>query len=129
MRQAARQRSTVVKVRTGAASVRAFDVLGDPVRRRILELLAKGELAAGTIVQAIQREFGISQAAVSQHLGILRQGGFAKVRTDGPRRIYSVDSRPLREVDYWLDQFREFWGQRLSDLTTEITRGKRERRG
>ena len=106
----------------------AFDVLGDPVRRRILEVLATGEQAAGTIVEVIQREFGISQAAVSQHLKVLRESGFARVRTDGPRRVYSVDSTPLQQVDSWLDQFRGFWGQRLKALTSEIARGKRERR-
>jgi DNA-binding transcriptional ArsR family regulator len=108
--------------------VHAFDVLGDPVRRRILEVLATGERTAGTIVKAIQREFGISQAAVSQHLSVLRQSGFANVRTDGPRRIYSVDSKSLQEVDSWLDQFRGFWDKRLTALTAEIARGKRERR-
>jgi DNA-binding transcriptional ArsR family regulator len=108
--------------------VHAFDVLGDPVRRRILEVLATGEQAAGTIVEVIQREFGISQAAVSQHLKVLRESGFARVRTDGPRRVYSVDSTPLQQVDSWLDQFRGFWGQRLKALTSEIARGKRERR-
>ena len=68
----------------------AFDVLGAPVRRRVLELLADGEHSSGAIVDAIQAEFGISQAAVSQHLRILRECGFASVRIDGPRRMYSV---------------------------------------
>jgi len=106
----------------------AFDVLGDPVRRRILELLARGEQTAGAIVEVIQREFEISQAAVSQHLSVLRHSGFVRVRTDGARRIYSVDSRPLQQVDSWLDQFRGFWEGRLNALTAEIARGKRERR-
>ena len=128
MRRAARPPSTTVKAKAGRVAVHAFDVLGDPVRRRILEVLATGEHTAGTIVEVIQREFSISQAAVSQHLSVLRQGGFARVRTDGPRRIYSVDSRPLQEVDSWLDQFRGFWGQRLNALSGEIARGKRERR-
>jgi DNA-binding transcriptional ArsR family regulator len=109
-------------------SARAFDVLGDPVRRRILEFLATGEQSAGAIVQPIQREFGISQAAVSQHLTVLRRGGFASVRVSGPRRIYSVVSAPFQEVDSWLDQFRGFWEPRLHALTAEIARGKRERR-
>ena len=115
--------------KSGVVSVRAFDVLGDPVRRRVLELLAKGERSAGVIVDAIQREFGISQAGVSQHLKVLRQGGFVRVRIEGPRRVYSVDSTPLQAVDSWLDQFRGFWDQRLHALTAEIARGKRERRG
>jgi DNA-binding transcriptional ArsR family regulator len=107
----------------------AFDVLGDPVRRRILELLATGEQGAGAVVDVIQREFGISQAAVSQHLKVLRESGFARVQVDGPRRVYSVDPTSLQQVDSWLDQFRGFWKQRLTALTTEIARGKRERRG
>ena len=105
----------------------AFDVLGDPVRRRILELLATGERSAGGVVEAIQREFSISQAAVSQHLKVLRETGFARVRIDGPRRVYSVDGAPLRQVDAWLGQFRGFWEHRLKALTAEIVRGKRER--
>jgi DNA-binding transcriptional ArsR family regulator len=109
--------------------VHAFNVLGDPVRRRILEFLATGEHAAGTIVEVIQGEFDISQAAVSQHLRVLRESGFASVHSDGPRRVYSVDSTPLREVDTWLDQFRRFWEKRLNALTAEIARGKRKRRG
>ena len=106
----------------------AFDVLGDPVRRRILELLATGEHVAGSIVEVIQKEFGISQAAVSQHLKVLRESGFARVRADGPRRVYSVESAPLQEVDSWLNHFRGSWGQRLYALTAEIARGKRGRR-
>jgi DNA-binding transcriptional ArsR family regulator len=106
----------------------AFDVLGDPVRRRILELLAHGERSAGSITDEIQKEFGITQAGVSQHLRALRESGFVRVRVDGPRRIYSVDSDPLQEVDAWIDQFRGFWKQRLNALTGEIARGKSKRR-
>jgi DNA-binding transcriptional ArsR family regulator len=108
--------------------VHAFDVLGDPVRRRILELLAEGEQTSGAVVTVIQREFGISQPAVSQHLRVLRENGFATVRAEGTRRLYSVDAAPLREVDQWLDRFRGFWNQRLDALATELARGKRERR-
>jgi DNA-binding transcriptional ArsR family regulator len=106
----------------------AFDILGDPVRRRILELLATGEHSSGDIVLVVQREFGITQSAVSQQLRVLRENGFALVRIDGPRRIYSVDPSPLRDVDDWLDKFRMFWGPRLDALATEIARGKRKRR-
>src|SRR3954451_23490867 len=74
--------------------VHAFDVLGDPVRRRILELLADGEHAAGAVGAVVQAEFGISQPAVSQHLRVLREHGFATVRADGPRRLYAVDPAP-----------------------------------
>ena len=106
----------------------AFDVLGDPVRRRILELLTEGELSSGALTAVVQAEFGISQPAVSQHLKVLRESGFASVRPDGVRRLYAVDSAPLQEVDVWLDQFRRFWEQRLDSLATELARGKRQRR-
>ena len=106
----------------------AFEVLGDPVRRRILELLADSELTSGAITTVIRDEFGISQPAVSQHLRVLRDSGFATVRAEGTRRLYAVDSEPLQEVDVWLEQFRRFWTQRLDALATEIARGKRERR-
>jgi DNA-binding transcriptional ArsR family regulator len=106
----------------------AFDVLGDPVRRRILELLADGEATSGAIVEVIQKEFGITQAAVSQHLKVLRDSGFAVARADGPRRIYTVETAPLREVDAWLDRFRRFWSHHLDALATEVARGKRKRK-
>lgn len=106
----------------------AFDVIGDPVRRRILELLAESEHRSGDIVEVIQNEFGITQAAVSQHLRVLRDSGFASVRVDGQRRIYSVDVQPLQAVDAWLDRFRSFWEPKLSALETEIARGKKKRR-
>jgi DNA-binding transcriptional ArsR family regulator len=108
--------------------VHAFHVLGDPVRRRILERLATGEQTSGAVVDVIQREFGISQPAVSQHLRVLRESGLATVRADGTRRLYAVDPTGMREADAWLDQFRGFWAQRLDALGTEIARGKRERR-
>ncbi|GII32844.1 ArsR/SmtB family transcription factor [Planotetraspora mira] len=106
----------------------AFDVLGDPVRRRILELLADGERSAGEIGTIVQGEFGISQPGVSQHLRVLRESGFATVRAAGTRRLYAVDPAPLREVDIWLEHFRRFWTQRLDALGTEVARGRRARR-
>jgi DNA-binding transcriptional ArsR family regulator len=105
----------------------AFDILGDPVRRRILELLAGGAHASGDVVAVIRREFGITQPAVSQHLKVLRESGFASVRAAGARRIYSIDAAPLREVDAWLERFRAFWEHRLEALATEIARGKKQR--
>ncbi len=105
----------------------AFDILGDPVRRRIIELLASGEHASGAIVKVIGREFGISQPAVSQHLRVLRESGFARVRREGTRRIYAVEAGPLREVDEWVQHFRNFWEPKFMALGTEIARGKRRR--
>jgi DNA-binding transcriptional ArsR family regulator len=106
----------------------AFEVLADPVRRRILELLGSGEMASGEVVEAIGAEFGITQAAVSQHLKVLRESDFAKVRADAQRRLYSVDAAGLQAVDAWIGRFRNFWEPKLDALATEIARGKRERR-
>lgn len=106
----------------------AFDVLGDPVRRRILELLAQGELSSGKVGSVVQSEFGISQPAVSQHLRVLRESGFASVRAQGTRRLYAVDTSALDEVDDWLDRFEGFLNQRLDSLATELARGKRQRK-
>jgi DNA-binding transcriptional ArsR family regulator len=100
--------------------VHALDVLGDPVRRRILELLAEGELPSGAIASVVQAEFGISQPAVSQHLKVLRDSGFASVRPEGTRRHYAVEAGPFRELDDWLDRLGRFWGQRLDSLATEL---------
>jgi DNA-binding transcriptional ArsR family regulator len=107
--------------------VHAFDILGDPVRRRILDLLADGERAAGELGSVVQAEFGISQPAVSQHLRVLRENGFATVRAEGARRLYALEAEPLRQVDDWLERYRGLWTQRLDALATELARGRRER--
>jgi DNA-binding transcriptional ArsR family regulator len=104
-----------------------FAVLADPVRRRILELLAEGELSAGEIEAAVRAEHAISQPGVSQHLRVLREAGFTDVRAEGTRRLYAVRADAFDEVDAWLHRYRQLWGQRLDALGTEITRGKRQR--
>ena len=106
----------------------ALDILGDPVRRRILELLAEGERSAGEIGEHVQREFGISQPAVSQHLRVLRESGFATARPDGVRRLYAIAPEPLENVAAWFDPFRRFWQPHLDALGTELARGRRQRR-
>ena len=105
----------------------AFDVLGDPVRRRLLELLAEGERSSGDMTDVVRAEFGITQSAVSQHLKVLRDSGFAAVRVEGARRIYAVDAAPMEQVDMWLDRFRGFWTPRLEALATEVARGRKQR--
>ncbi|RZT83816.1 ArsR family transcriptional regulator [Pseudonocardia sediminis] len=107
----------------------AFDVLGDPVRRRILELLATGERSSGDVVGVISDEFGISQPAVSQHLKVLRDNGFATVRPEGTRRIYAVDPSGPAVAEDWLAGLRGFWSQRLDALGTELARGRRNAPG
>jgi len=108
--------------------VHALDVLGDPVRRRILELLAEEERSAGEIGEAIRSEFGISQPAVSQHLRVLREAGFSRVRPEGVRRFYALDPEPLAAAAAWFDPFRRFWQPHLDALATELARGRRQGR-
>lgn len=98
----------------------AFDVLGDPVRRRILEILADDSRASGQIVEIVGQEFGITQSAISQHLKVLREHGFASVEARGRRRIYALDPAPMAEVDRWLARFRRFWEPALEALATEV---------
>jgi DNA-binding transcriptional ArsR family regulator len=105
----------------------AFEVLADPVRRRLLELLAETERSSGDMTTIVQSEFGLTQSAVSQHLKVLRDSGFATVRINGARRIYAVNVEPMRDVDVWLDRFRSFWEPKLEALATEVARGKRQR--
>ena len=104
----------------------AFDVLGDPVRRRILELLADGERSAGEITSIVMDEFGISQPGVSQHLRVLRESGFTSVRPLGARRLYAVEPVHLKEVDVWLHRFRELWEESYERLD-EVLRGLQDK--
>lgn len=98
--------------------------IADPTRRRILELLRDGELAAGELSD----EFSISRPAVSRHLRVLREAELVHARVDGQRRVYALDARPLAELDAWLEPYRRLWAQRLDALDTEIRRGRRSRR-
>ena len=111
--------------------MQAFDVLGDPIRRRILELLADGERSAGEITSIVMDEFGISQPGVSQHLRVLRESGFTSVRPLGARRLYAVEPVHLKEVDVWLERFRELWQEsyeRLDEVLRDL-QDKEERDG
>jgi len=110
--------------------VHAFDVLGDPIRRRLLDVLSEPGTAArpaGELTAIVMSEFGISQPAVSKHLKVLRDNGFATVEVDGNRRLYAVRTEPLSEIDAWLEKYRRFWTNRLDALDTEIARGRRGR--
>ena len=112
-----------------ARLMHAFDVLGDPVRRRILELLADAERVVGRRRRDRSPASSASASPPSRSISkVLRESGFATVRADAQRRLYSVDRCRLREVDQWLDRFRAFWEPKLEALATEIARGKRKRR-
>lgn len=105
-----------------------FEVLADPVRRRIVELLAPGERTAGELTTAIGEEFGISQPAVSNQLRILRETGLANAQRRGSTRLYALQPEALDEVDAWLQRQRRFWDQRLDALGTELSRERKGRR-
>ena len=98
--------------RAYGARVDVFDVLGDPVRRRLLELLARGERSAGGLGAVVRAEFGITQPAVSQHLRVLRETGFVRVRPAGTVRLYAADPDRLREADDWIAGLRSRVRQR-----------------
>lgn len=104
----------------------AFEVLGDGVRRRLVELLSTGEQPAGALTDIARAEFGISQPAVSQHLKVLREHGFATVRAEGARRIYTADPAGLDAAEAAIARLRAPLTQRLDALHTEIARGRRQ---
>jgi DNA-binding transcriptional ArsR family regulator len=104
--------------------VEALAALADPVRRELVALLAHGEVAAGELAD----RFPVSRPAVSRHLRVLREAGLVTARSEGRRRLYALDPRPLRELDDWLEPYRDLWARRLDALDTEIARGRRARR-
>src|SRR5262245_4159498 len=93
-----------------------FEVLAEPNRRRILDLLRVEERPVGDL----QRALAISQPAVSKHLRVLRDAGFVDVRADAQRRVYRVRAEPLREIDEWLEPYRALWSSRLDDLERHL---------
>lgn len=106
----------------------ALDILGDPVRRRLLEVLARGPQPAGVLVDLVGGEFAISQPAISRHLRLLRENGFADAEIDGTRRIYHLRADGLDAAATYLDRLRAPLSQRLDALHTEIARGRSARR-
>jgi DNA-binding transcriptional ArsR family regulator len=103
--------------------VEALAALADPTRRELLRLLSHGERSAGELAGP----FAVSRPAISRHLRVLREAGLVRARTEGKRRLYALDPRPLRELDDWLAPYRDLWAQRLDALDTEIARGRRAR--
>ncbi len=100
----------------------ALAALADPTRQRIVELLADGERSAGELAA----EFRTSRPGVSRHLRVLREQGLVQARSDGRRRLYSLEPAPFAELDEWLARYRGFWTNRLDAIEIEI---KRRRRG
>ena len=101
-----------------------LQALSDESRRTMLETLTHGPATAGELAALLP----IARPGASRHLRVLRDAGLVEVRQEAQRRVYSLRSEPLAEVDEWLGRYRALWEQRLDALHTEIARGKRERR-
>ena len=96
-----------------------FEILAEPTRRRVLDLLRERERTVGDLVD----ELDMSQPAVSKHLRVLRDAGLVEARVDAQRRIYSLRAEPLADVDAWLEPYRKFWRGRLASLQRHVVRG------
>jgi DNA-binding transcriptional ArsR family regulator len=102
-----------------------FEVVAEPHRRAVLDLLADGERPAGDLVERLP---SLSQPAVSRHLRILREAGLVEVEARGQQRIYSLRAGPLTELDSWIGRYRRFWTAHLDDLERHLaTRPERPR--
>jgi len=99
-----------------------LEVLAEPHRRRILDVLLRGETSVGTLVEAL----GASQPLVSKHLRVLRDAGLVAVRVDGQRRFYRVRPEPLVELDAWLEPYRQLWNNSLDRLEAHLTEGEND---
>jgi DNA-binding transcriptional ArsR family regulator len=104
--------------------MQVFEVLADPVRQQIVEMLADGERTAGEIA----RRFSISRPAISRHLRVLRESGLARVRVDAQRRVYGLDPAPLREAGAWMARQQERWQARLDALGARLDQMERDER-
>src|SRR5580698_8669981 len=96
----------------------AFEAIAEPNRRRILDFLRDGERPAGDVVEAL----AISQPGVSKHLKLLRGAGLVRVRADGQRRLYSLETRELAAVEAWLRPHLDFWRSKLDALEAHLER-------
>jgi DNA-binding transcriptional ArsR family regulator len=99
-----------------------FELVAEPTRRRILDLLRQRARPVGELVKLL----GLSQPGVSKHLRLLREAGLVQVRRDGQRRWYELDPEPLAELDEWLEPYRELWGDRLDRLERHLEETRKE---
>jgi DNA-binding transcriptional ArsR family regulator len=95
-----------------------FEVIAEPHRRTVLDLLAERDRSAGELVGGLP---SLSQPAVSRHLRVLREAGLVQVEPRGQQRIYSLRPEPLTELDAWVARYRRFWSSHLDDLETHLS--------
>ena len=93
-----------------------FQALADPTRRAVLDLLRRGSQPAG----AIAGSFPVSRPAISKHLRLLRRAHLVREHREGRHRVYQLNPEPLRAVDSWLDEYRNFWKMNLNNLKTFV---------
>jgi len=93
-----------------------LQVIAEPRRQAILDLLRDGELPVGDLVQRL----GVSQPLVSKHLRVLKDAGLVQVRGDAQRRLYRISPEPLAELDAWLAPYRALWSARLDLLEQHL---------
>ncbi len=105
-------------------AMNAFDVLAEPTRRQILDLVRDDERSVNELVL----DLSMSQPAVSKHLRVLRDNGFVRSRVDGQRRMYSVDPKAFVEVEDWLEPYRRLWEDRLDSLQRYLDNVQRRTR-
>jgi DNA-binding transcriptional ArsR family regulator len=98
--------------------IETIQLLADPVRLHIVDVLRSGEQSVNDIVGTVK----IDQSGVSRHLRILHEGGFVDVRPDGQRRMYSLRPEPFRELDAWISGYRHLWGARLDRFGEALVR-------
>jgi DNA-binding transcriptional ArsR family regulator len=98
------------------ATTATFDVLAEPTRRRILDLLRERPRLVGELVERL----GLSQPGTSKHLRVLREAGLVSVRKDAQRRWYELRAEPLAEVDAWLEPYRALWAGSLDALERHL---------
>lgn len=97
-------------------SLAVLDVIADPTRRRILDAVRDDECSVGDLVERV----GMHQPGVSRHLKVLRDAGLVEVRRDAQRRYYRLRAEPLRELDAWLEPYRQHWAERLDALERHL---------
>ncbi|MGA2053657.1 MAG: metalloregulator ArsR/SmtB family transcription factor [Opitutales bacterium] len=109
-------RNRSVTYSTAKATEATFQALADPTRRAVLDLLRRGSQPAGEIAGA----FSISRPAISKHLRLLRRAHLVREHREGRHRVYQLNPEPLRAIDTWLDQYRNFWKMNLTNLKTFV---------
>jgi len=100
----------------------SFEVLADPTRRRIVDVLRDGECAVNDIVERMD----IHQSGVSRHLRILSEAGFVQVRPEGSQRFYSLRAAPFKDIDAWVSRFRILWEARLDRFGEALERKRKK---